>query len=155
MSNLTNHIEKYIKSLIEESKNNIIEIKRNELALELRCVPSQINYVLQTRFSPERGYKVESQRGGGGYIRITKINSKATQIILHLNHTLEDGISHSQCRDLLLRLAEAGIFTDREGRILLEITKADVLKIPLPIRDKVRASILRQALVSAIDENWR
>lgn len=151
MANLTNYIESYIKSLIEESKSNIIEIKRNELALELRCVPSQINYVLQTRFTPERGYKVESQRGGGGYIRIIKINSKATQIIMHLKHALEEEISYSQCRDLILRLVEGGIFTHREGRILLEITKFDVLKIPLPLRDKIRASILKQAIFSVID----
>lgn len=151
MSNLTNQIEGHIKQLLRKSKDNIIEIRRNELALELRCVPSQINYVLQTRFSPERGYKVESQRGGGGYIRITKITTSASQIILSLSRILERGISHSQCRDLLLRLEEGGIFTKREGKILLEITKADVLDLPLPLRDKIRANILKQAILRVID----
>lgn len=151
MSNLTNQVESYIKQLLNKSKNNIIEIRRNELALELRCVPSQINYVLQTRFSPERGYKIESQRGGGGYIRITKITTAASQTISSLTHILERGISHSQCRDLLLRLEESGIFTKREGKILLEITKADVLGVPLPLRDKIRANILKQAILKIID----
>ncbi len=148
MSNLTNQIEKYIKALLEQSPDSIIEIKRNELAMVLRCVPSQINYVLQTRFSPERGYKVESQRGGGGYIRISKINYRAKEFVNYLSEFIADGISHSQCKDLIYRLQEAGIFTNSEGKILIEITKANVLNIPLPLRDQIRAEIIKTALVN-------
>lgn len=155
MSNLSNEIEQYIKNLIDISKDNVVEIRRNELAIDLRCVPSQINYVLQTRFSPERGYKVESQRGGGGYIRISKISSNATDVILLLGDFIDEGISHGQCKALLTRLVEEGIFTKREGKILIEITRADVLRVPLPLRDKVRAEILKNALVNVIEENWR
>ncbi|SET02158.1 CtsR family transcriptional regulator [Anaerobranca gottschalkii] len=151
MSSLSNQIEKYILSLLKMSSNNQIEIKRNELAFILSCVPSQINYVLQTRFTPERGFKVESQRGGGGYIRITKITPSAKETMKYLSTILEKGISYNQCKDLVLRLQEEGIFTKREGKILIEITKAEVLGIPLPLRDKVRAEILKNALITVIE----
>lgn len=151
MSRLSNDIERYIKGLIEESQGKFVEIKRNEMAIVLRCVPSQINYVLQTRFSPERGYKVESQRGGGGYIRISKISPKATDILTHLKDYFDGGITHNQCKDLVIRLEETGIFTKREGKILIEITSSNVLRIPLPLRDQVRAEMVKVALKNILE----
>jgi transcriptional regulator CtsR len=151
MSTLSTEIEKYIKSLLKMSSDNKVEIKRNELALILRCVPSQINYVLQTRFTPERGFKVESQRGGGGYIRITKITPSAKETMEYLSQMLNKGISYNQCKDLIIRLQEEGIFTKREGKILIEITKADILALPLPLRDQIRAEILKNALITAME----
>ena len=153
MPNLTTEIEKYIKGLIKESQGKYIKIKRNEMAVFLRCAPSQINYVLSTRFSPERGYKVESQRGGGGYIRISKVSPKAAELLVHLEKFLEEGITHNQCKDLVISFQENGIFTNREGKILIEITNANVLALPLPLRDQVRANIVRVALINILECN--
>ncbi len=72
MRNISDIIEQYLKQVIDLSNNNVIEIKRNEIADRFECVPSQINYVINTRFTLERGFVVESKRGGGGYIRIIK-----------------------------------------------------------------------------------
>lgn len=74
MRNISDIIEQYLKQVIDLSNNNVIEIKRNEIADRFECVPSQINYVINTRFTLERGFVVESKRGGGGYIRIIKSN---------------------------------------------------------------------------------
>ena len=73
MRNISDIIEQYLKQVIDLSNNNVIEIKRNEIADRFECVPSQINYVINTRFTLERGFIVESKRGGGGYIRIIKV----------------------------------------------------------------------------------
>ena len=73
MRNISDIIEQYLKQVIDLSNNNVIEIKRNEIADRFECVPSQINYVINTRFTLERGFVVESKRGGGGYIRIIKV----------------------------------------------------------------------------------
>ena len=73
MPNLADYIEDHIKKLLSLSKSNCIELQRKELALKFNCVPSQINYVLATRFTPSRGYLVESRRGGGGYVRIVRL----------------------------------------------------------------------------------
>ena len=72
MGTLADEIERYIKKILEASHDGIVELQRNELALQFSCVPSQINYVLSTRFTTEQGYIVESRRGGGGYVRIVK-----------------------------------------------------------------------------------
>ncbi|NLK42961.1 MAG: CtsR family transcriptional regulator, partial [Tissierellia bacterium] len=74
MPGLTNIIERFLKSLIDAQEDGIIEIQRNELAEKFNCAPSQINYVLSTRFTPYKGYYIESRRGGGGYIKIIKVS---------------------------------------------------------------------------------
>ena len=76
MRNISDVIESYLKQILEMSQQDILEIKRNEIADKFQCVPSQINYVINTRFTIERGYLVESKRGGGGYIRIMKVKSQ-------------------------------------------------------------------------------
>ena len=75
MRNISDIIESYLKQVLEMSEKEIVEIKRNEIADKFQCVPSQINYVINTRFTIEKGYVVESKRGGGGYIRIIKVQS--------------------------------------------------------------------------------
>lgn len=73
MRNVSEVIEQYLKQILQQSPGGVIEIQRNDLADQFNCVPSQINYVISTRFTLEKGYIVESKRGGGGYIRIQKI----------------------------------------------------------------------------------
>lgn len=74
MRNISDIIENYLKQVLELSESEIVEIKRSEVANKFQCVPSQINYVINTRFTMEKGYMVESKRGGGGYIRISRLN---------------------------------------------------------------------------------
>ena len=85
MHNMSDIIEQYIKRLFEEADEDVVEIQRAHIAQRFDCVPSQLNYVIKTRFTNEHGYEIESKRGGGGYIRITKIENKdATGYINHL-----------------------------------------------------------------------
>ena len=77
-------IEDFIKDLFEEDESDYVEIQRNELAQHFNCVPSQINYVISTRFKPSQGYYVESKRGGGGNIKIKKINNTKSDYIMHI-----------------------------------------------------------------------
>ena len=72
-NNMTDILEQYIKSLFNEATEDHIIIKRSNVAQKFDCVPSQLNYVIKTRFTPEHGFIIESKRGGGGFIRITKI----------------------------------------------------------------------------------
>ncbi|WP_353893399.1 CtsR family transcriptional regulator [Proteinivorax hydrogeniformans] len=145
MASVAGRVEKYILDLL--NKNHVAVFKRNEMAILLNCAPSQINYVLQTRFSTEKGYKVESQRGGGGFIRITKISSKGQTVLEEISYMLEKGVTQKQSQNIISRLVEQGIFTQREGNILVEATAASTLDLPLPARDIIRGKILKSAIV--------
>ena len=122
MSNLTRTIEKYIHELFEsEGDESIVSLRRKELAEFFGCVPSQINYVLRSRFTPERGFLVESQRGGHGYIRILRISCEEPEERLkHVEDIVGDSISEQDCRRLLQSLQERGLITVRE-RLLIEV----------------------------------
>ncbi len=85
-------IEDFIKDLLKD-EDDFVEIQRNELAEQFNCVPSQINYVIQTRFKPSQGYYVESKRGGGGHIRIKKINITKSNYLMHIIASLDDKIT--------------------------------------------------------------
>ena len=83
-------VAQHILAMLDEQNGNA-EIRRNELANDLGCVPSQINYVITSRFTPEQGYIVESRRGGGGYIRITRVNMDKSSAIMHIVNSIGDG----------------------------------------------------------------
>lgn len=149
MSNITNLIEKYIKSLLAQSQGNFIDIQRNELAINFSCVPSQINYVLATRFTTEHGYMVESKRGGGGYVRITRIPlGQRAQIINYLGNLIGDHISQQSAEGIISRLLEEEVVTVREARLLEAAISKDVLRLALPARDCIRAGIFKAMLYS-------
>jgi len=123
-NNLSQGIEKYILELFEDSENedeNFISLRRKDLAEMFGCVPSQINYVLRSRFSPERGYLIESRRGEYGYIKILRISYNDPQDkINHINDIVGEEISvRNACRFLEI-LNERDLITDRE-RLLIEI----------------------------------
>ncbi len=150
MSNISDLIESYIKRLLEESPHDCIEVQRNELALKFNCVPSQINYVLATRFSAGRGYLVESRRGGGGYIRIMKIPlDQRADLLLSICGIVGESISQAEAEGMVDRLLEEGIVTPREALIMKAAVNRDVLRAGLPFRDSLRASILK-AMVTAV-----
>lgn len=149
---LSRRIEQYIKTLLE--KHNILEIQRSELADVFECVPSQINYVLSTRFTPSQGYIVESRRGGGGYLRIVKLVwlSGAGSDIQEAYERIGLQIDQSEAEGLLQRLKDEGIITTREYHILKAVIDRNNLLIDLPQRDIVRSKIL-QAALTAISRN--
>ncbi|MBD7939244.1 MULTISPECIES: CtsR family transcriptional regulator [Cytobacillus] len=143
MKNISDIIEKYLKEVLELSEREIVEIKRSEIADKFQCVPSQINYVINTRFTVEKGYAVESKRGGGGYIRITKVQAyDYVDLINQLIGIVRDRISQNSAENIINRLVEEEIITTREAKIMLSVIDRSVLYLELPYRDELRARML-------------
>ncbi len=143
-------IAREILSLLEE-QNGIAEIKRNDFAAQLGCVPSQINYVLTSRFTPQQGYVVESRRGGGGYIKITRVcNDKKSQI-MHIIHSLGNSIDYYSARSILINLCYQELIERKAAGIVLAAISDNALKqIESEKRDYVRADIFKNALLMAV-----
>lgn len=143
-------IAREILSILEE-QNGIAEIKRNDFATKLGCVPSQINYVLASRFTPEQGYVIESRRGGGGYIKITRIcNDKKSQI-MHIIDALGEQIDYYSARSILINLCYQELIEQKAAGIVLAAISDKALKgVDPDIRDRVRSEIFKNALVMAV-----
>ena len=121
MSNLSHNIEQYILGRLDGETENYVRLRRKDLAEMFECVPSQINYVLRSRFSPEQGYIIESRRGEHGYIKIVKISCVTPeQQAEHTEDIIGESISINEARRLLEYLGERGLITQRE-RLLIEI----------------------------------
>ncbi|MCT2197305.1 CtsR family transcriptional regulator [Paenibacillus sp. MB22_1] len=151
MRNISDIIEKYLKSILHESPEGIIEIQRNELADQFSCVPSQINYVISTRFTLEKGYLVESKRGGGGYVRIRRLQLPGpSSLHTHLHESIGEEIGQSAAEGLIYRLEEARILTPREAAMMRSAISRDVLAVKLPYRDQIRARMMRAMLISLL-----
>jgi transcriptional regulator of stress and heat shock response len=147
--NISDIIEEYLKKVLDMSEGDIVEIKRSEIADKFQCVPSQINYVINTRFTVERGYIVESKRGGGGYIRIIKVKPQDhAQLIDQLLHLIKERISQSSAENVIYRLVEEKVITKREAKIMLSVIDRSVLFIELPLRDELRARMLKAMLTT-------
>lgn len=154
MSNISDLIEKYLKQLLEASKHGQVEIQRNELAEKFDCVPSQINYVLATRFSVEHGFIVESRRGGGGFVRIIKIPmDEKVDIVRHLCDLIGSNISQQGAEGITRRLLDEDLITEREAAMMRAVLSRDVLRIALPARDQLRALILKAMIISLLQFN--
>lgn len=150
MDNISDLIERYLKKLLADSNKEYVEVQRSDLAVRFSCVPSQINYVLTTRFSAGHGYFVESRRGSGGYIRIVKIQlDQRTDLILDLCAIVGDSISQSDAEGLISRLHEEKFISMREARIMQAAIDGNILRLSMPVRDKLRAIILK-AMVTSI-----
>ena len=151
MRNISDIIEKYLKSILHESPEGIIEIQRNELADQFSCVPSQINYVISTRFTLEKGYLVESKRGGGGYVRIRRLQLPGpSSLHTHLHETIGEEIGQSAAEGLIYRLEEARVLTPGEAAMMRSAISRDVLAVKLPYRDQIRARLMRAMLISLL-----
>lgn len=150
MSSLANLIENYLHRLIKESGEKLVEIQRNELAEKFNCAPSQINYVLTTRFTIERGYMVESRRGGGGYVRIVKVplNPGELDLVGEVVNLVGDAISERGAVSIITRLLEEGLVSPREAALLKAVVSRNVLRIGQPARDQLRANILKSILIT-------
>ncbi len=147
--NLVDIIEMYIKTLLDESMDNVVMLRRNELAQHFRCAPSQINYVIQTRFNPHRGYLTESQRGGGGYIRLIRLDLDKLDRILPVMAELGEEVSQRQALDFLHWLRTQDLIEEREAQLMAAVMDSEVLGIPAPLRGELRYRIL-WAMVEAI-----
>ena len=127
------------------------EVQRAELANRFNCVPSQINYVISTRFSPEHGYIVESRRGGGGYIRITRVEMEPKLLIMHTVNAIGDRIDMNSAGALIANLRQGGAITTAETKLVLSAIGNNALRPVRPEdRDTLRASILKQMLLNII-----
>ncbi|MFZ5826025.1 MAG: CtsR family transcriptional regulator [Bacillota bacterium] len=148
MANLADDIEQYLKQHLDRSP--VIEVQRAMLAAHFDCAPSQINYVLATRFTPERGYLVESRRGGGGYIRIIRLNLEEGDGLHELVHQeIGDSLSQEEALGYIARLREQKIIDDREAAIMQAAINRETIRLELPVRDIIRANLLR-AMILAI-----
>lgn len=125
------------------------EIQRNELAQHLGCVPSQINYVISSRFTPEQGYIVESRRGGGGYIRIARVQHDKGAMLMHVVNTVGNSIDESTCRAHIYNMHYQDILSADVSRLMLAATDDRSLReVPAELKDKVRAAIFKQMLLN-------
>ena len=133
-------IEDFIKDMLKTEDE--LEIQRNELAEQFNCVPSQINYVISTRFKPSQGYYVESRRGGGGHITIKKINITQSNYLMHIITSIGDNLTSKEVDIFISNFLSDGIVTKKEAKLLKVATSDNVLNVPIEIKDMLRARIL-------------
>lgn len=133
------------------AQNGSAEIRRNELAETLGCVPSQINYVLTSRFTPEHGYMVESRRGGGGYIRITRVKIDRGSAVMHLVNSIGSRMDYPTARAIIGNLAEQESISPQTASVLLAAMQDRCYQgIPPEIRDLLRATLLKNMLINTL-----
>ena len=143
---LSDHIAKLIEQMLEEG-GGTAEVKRNDLAEKIGCVPSQINYVITSRFTPERGYVIESRRGGGGYIRIIRMQMTKSEYLMHVFQAVGDELGERDAKAFLSNLIGNGVLTEREARLAAQVMSQPALdKCPAESRDSVRADMMRRLL---------
>lgn len=147
--NMSDIIEKLLIDMLRESGGSV-EIQRNNLAGELNCVPSQINYVIQTRFTPERGYIIESRRGGGGGVRIRSVKTDSDTYPMHIVNAVGNTLSYRTAAVFVQNLLDYECITPREAHIILGAVNDKVLPFTADIRDTVRAGIFKSMVASVI-----
>lgn len=143
-------IEEFIKELFDDE--DYIEIQRNDLAEHFNCVPSQINYVISTRFKPAQGYYVESKRGGGGHISIRKINTTKSNYLMHAISSIEDRITSQEVDIFLSNFLSYEVVTEKEAKLLKVATSDNVLTVPQNIKDELRAKIFKNMLINLVED---
>ncbi|HEL1623981.1 MULTISPECIES: CtsR family transcriptional regulator [Streptococcus] len=144
MKNTSDYIEEHIKAILDQV--SVAELRRSELASRFEVVPSQINYVIKTRFTASRGYIVESKRGGGGYIRIGRITFSDKHELVHdLLNNMGEQLSATVYADILQLLFDEGLMTEREGNLFLSTGTDEILgKDASTIRARMMRQILRR-----------
>jgi transcriptional regulator of stress and heat shock response len=155
LSKISDIIEIFIKELLDESGDMEIEIQRNELANYFKCAPSQINYVLTTRFSIDKGYLIESRRGGGGYIKIGQMNVDKNTYTKILLEEIGNSISKMKAASIIDMLKEKKHITDRESMIMTAAISDRSINTPINIKDQVRANILKSMIITIFNYTGR
>lgn len=141
-------IASFLQESLEAAEDGVLEVQRNDLAQRFNCVPSQINYVMSTRFSPERGYIVESRRGGNGYIRITRVQVDRQTLMMHVINTLGNRVDLPSVRAILSNLVHSGALNEEIARVLLAaVSDKALVSVPREYRDAIRADIMKQVLI--------
>ncbi|MEE1075530.1 MAG: CtsR family transcriptional regulator [Acutalibacteraceae bacterium] len=144
-------ITREIIRMLNESEENTAEIQRNEFAGLIGCAPSQINYVLSSRFTPEHGYIIESRRGGGGYIRIKRVMLNSSSAFMHIINSIGDSIDSMSTRIVIENCLEAGLISPEIARIMAAAVSNSVMQtVPPMLKDNLRATILKQMLLTQI-----
>lgn len=152
MARLSDLIENFIKQMLETSEQSVLEIQRNELANIFNCAPSQINYVLTTRFTVNRGYYIESRRGGGGCIKITRMEPNEDDYIKSVIwNNIGNQVSQQEGEEYVSVFKSRGIITDREAMLIRCAISDKVLLLPEDVRRSIRAQILKTMLINILD----
>ena len=144
-----------IAAFIDEMLNDCggtLEIKRNDLAKRLGCVPSQINYVVASRFTPEKGYIIESRRGGGGYIRIIRKVMNEEDLLLKLFNVSKSGLSEHDLDSILETLYSSEIITAREARFIRScLSQSSLSMLPRELQNEIRGSSFRSMILTLMN----
>ncbi|CDF58933.1 CtsR family transcriptional regulator [Thermobrachium celere] len=152
MARLSDIIEEFIKQMLESSEQNVLEIQRNELANIFNCAPSQINYVLTTRFTIDKGYYIESKRGGGGCIKITRIELDKNQYIKEaIKNNIMDSLTQSEAEEYIEFFMERGFLNKREAAIIKAAVNDRSIPLDGETKNKIRAHILKNILITMIE----
>ena len=137
--------------LQELDSKGFAELRRASLAEQFSCVPSQINYVISTRFSPERGYVVESRRGGGGYIRIRRVKPSPGQLVMHIINSVGSSLEAGTAAAFVSNMLGDGTISESSAKLIRAATSDSALRpVPQQYRDEVRAAIFKQMLITII-----
>lgn len=154
LAGISDRLEKFLKELIKQSDNGIIEIGRNDLANKFSCSPSQINYVLTTRFSSTSGYYIESRRGGSGYIKITTLSNDDDFLNTIIEFLDQNPLSFNECVRIINRISELKYITRKERLIILHaISDNSICILDQRNRDILRSNILKNILDAFRREN--
>lgn len=148
MLRLSDKIESFITELLKEEDDSWVEIGRNELASIFNCVPSQINYVIATRFSPERGYIVESKRGGGGFLKIKRV--AADETVDHIISLIGNDVDYSDAHSLISYLYKKNKLTEHDANIILSGITDKILSPCGVYKNEIRARMLKNMILSAV-----
>lgn len=151
MPNLADLIEEHIRKMLEQSISDTIEIQRGELARIFQCVPSQITYVLEKRFTVERGYIVKSRRGGGGHIRVIKLPvGEDADMLQEAIEAVQESVPQDKAVHIIKRLEEEEVLTRREAAMAKSAVLRETIPIKMAARDAIRANIMRTMLSSLL-----
>ena len=143
--NMSDLIESYLKNVL--LSNETVEIRRSEIADQFNCVPSQINYVINTRFTIQQGYVVESKRGGGGYIRIMKVNLVDEMDVLNtLGDLIPPQLSVREANHLLQNLYENELISKREAQMMALMMEKDTFPVSVKNGDEIRCNMMKKLI---------
>lgn len=151
MPNIADIIEEYIKARLNQSTGGIVILRRNELAEKFRCVPSQINYVLSTRFSFNRGYIIETRRGGGGFVRVIRVPLEESEDILDIVYErIKDRVSLAEAVSLIRYLYEEDLVSKREAQMMQNVV--EIIEGGSKTREsgEERATVLKAMLIALL-----
>lgn len=143
-------VAQYILEMLD-AQNGSAEIQRNELAGNLGCVPSQINYVITSRFTPEQGYIVESRRGGGGYIKISRVKMDNGTALMHIINSIGDSLDKSTAEAMLTNMLQRQMFSMQTAKVMSTVMSDRTLRnVEQEKRDTVRADLFKNMLLTIL-----